>query len=352
MDRNDFSSVQPLQPPPAAPSALQAQAASWAFPAHFKRVFGERRARCVLGILIPLRFQVRHRDFSETLGPECHLSLPALVELWGLPGGCREVPKSPVECEQLLLAARPLTPCPAPQIWAEGIRWCHRHMKHPLCHCHAARNSHRSPWPRSFTGPCFVFSRDKMSTFLGTEGRPESLTCQHPEWKTRSSSARDEVLITPHIPACTNTAEPSKKSTLQVRRAFPGVKRGLLFLGNQFSSPADNDLLLLGLRCFLLALQGAGSPDVSPWRKGAAPLEVMGVVMLRDTSWAGATEWCWGGPGGFGGIQLHRPQRMLLVSQLALVVLCAFPMQGSALLVQSWKGGWLFKVLEEDEEVL
>lgn len=43
---------------------------------------------------------------------------------------------------------------------------------------------------------------------------------------------------------------------------------------------------------------------------------------------------------------------MLLVSQLALVMLCAFPMQGSALLVQSWKGGWLFKVLEEDEEVL
>lgn len=233
----------------------------------------------------------------------------------------------------------------------------HRHMKHPACHCHAADNSHRSPWPRSFTGSCFVFSRDKTSTFLGTEGRPESLTCQHLEWKTRSSSAWDEVLITPHIPACINTAEQSKKSTLQVRRAFPGVKCSLLFLGNQVSSPADNNLLLLGLRCFILVLQGAGSLDVSPWRKRAAPLEAMGVAMLQDTSWAGATEWCWGGPMRFGDIGCTDPKGccrrsgMLLASRPALVVPWAFTMRGSALLAQSWKGGRLFKVLEEDEEV-
>lgn len=312
MDRNDFSLVPPLQPPPAAPSALQAQAASRAFPAHFQRVFGERRARYVLGILPPLCFQVRHRDFSETLGPECHLSLPALVELWGLSGGCREMPKSPVECGQLLLAAWPLTPCPAPQIWAEGIRWFHRHMKHPACHCHAARNSHRSPWPRSFTGPCFVFSRDKMSTFLGTEGRLESLTCQHPEWKTRSSSAWDEVLITPHIPACTNTAEPSKKSTLQVRRAFPGVKRGLLFLGTRFPLLQITICFCWGCGAFswpykALAPQmfHPGGKEQHPWRRwewrccrtqaGQERLKGAGVVLgdLGTSSCTDPKGCCW-----------------------------------------------------------
>lgn len=136
---------------------------------------------------------------------------------------------------------------------------------------------HRPLWSKNFPGPCFGFSKDRTSTFLGTEGRPDSLTCQHLEWKTRSSSTRDEVLITPHIPACINTAERSKKSTLPTRRAFPGVTRSLLCPGSRVSSPVGSNLLLLGLQgfteelrprcCFLeeksSTLGGAGNGDAA-----------------------------------------------------------------------------------------
>lgn len=135
-------------------------------------------------------------------------------------------------------------------MWAQGARRVHTRVKHHAWHRQAVNKQRRSLRSKNFPGPCFGFSKDKMSTFLGTEGRPDSLTCQHLEWKTRSSSTRDEVLITPHIPACINTAEQSKKSTLLTRRAFPGVKRSLLCPGSRVSSPVGSNLLLLGLQGF------------------------------------------------------------------------------------------------------
>lgn len=129
--------------------------------------------------------------------------------------------------------------------------WCfHMHVQHHACHHQAVNKQHRSLWSKNSLGPCFSFSKDKTSTFLGTEGRPAGLTCQHLERKTRSSSAWDEVLITPHIPACINTAEQSKKSTFPRRRAFPGVTCSLLSPGRRVSSLEGSNLILLGLQGF------------------------------------------------------------------------------------------------------
>ena len=136
-------------------------------------------------------------------------------------------------------------------MWAQGALRSHTRVKHHACQRQAVDKQHRSPRSKNFPGPCFGFSKDKTSTFLGTEGRPDSLTCQHLEWKTRSSSTRDEVLITPHIPACINTAERSKKSTLPTRRAFPGAERGVLCPGSRAASPVGSNLLLLGLQGFM-----------------------------------------------------------------------------------------------------
>lgn len=124
-------------------------------------------------------------------------------------------------------------------------------VKHHACDRQAVNKQHRSLRSKNFLGPCFGFSKDKMATFLGTEGWPDSLTCQHLEWKTCSSSTWDEVLITPHIPACINTAEQSKKSTLPTRIAFPGVTCSLLCPGSRVSSPVGSNLLLLGLQGFM-----------------------------------------------------------------------------------------------------
>lgn len=135
-----------------------------------------------------------------------------------------------------------------------------------------------------------------MSTFLGTEGRLDSLTCQHREWKTRSSSARDEVLITPHIPACINTAERSKKSTFLTQRAFPGVTRGLLCPGSWVLSHGGSNLLLLCLqglveerwlrRHFSVEERSDGSSDAAGHSLGWKHLNGAGLALWALGTWA------------------------------------------------------------------
>lgn len=158
---------------------------------------------------------------------------------------------------------------------------------------------------KNFPGPCFGFSKDKPSTFLGTEGWPDSLTCQHFEWKTTSSSTWDEVLITPHIPACINTAERSKKSTLPTRRAFPGVKCRLLCPGRRVSSPVGSNLLLRGLQGLM--------EEPQPRRhfseeKRAAAATVMGTAMLQDTDQGGHIQTVLVWPHGLRGHWPHQSQ--------------------------------------------